>query len=266
LQVVPRGEERALLAPLPIRRLWGIGPVAAERFAVFGIHTIGDLADYSEQGLLQLGGERALQLQRWARGEDDSEVVGDRVAKSCGEENTFGHDVSARDEVTAAITSHAETVAARLRAMQLRGRTVTVKIKLAKRRGGKVPRVGVVLGEGAGLIGGAGLDEEPDYPVLSRSKTLPVATDDGKLIRDVALRLWDDAKVGEPIRLIGVTASNLESGTAPRQLDLFGERRKADALGPTLDEIQKRFGKGAIRRAVDEPEKTTLSLTKKQRT
>ncbi len=251
LKVVPRGSERALLAPLPIRRLWGVGPVAAQRLAGWNIHTVGDLADYDERQLFRLAGERGLQLQRWARGRDDSPVVSERVAKSCGEENTFASDVSEREQVSAAITSHSETVAARLRAMRLRGRTVTLKIKLARRRGGKVPRVGSML------------DDEPDYPVLSRSKTLPSPTDDAKQIRDVALKLWDASALGEPIRLIGVTLSNLQPADAPRQLELFGEQRKADELGPTLDAIVRRFGKGAIRRAVDEPEKTTLSLTRK---
>ncbi len=250
LEVVAPGSEAALLAPLPIRKLWGVGPVTAEKLHSVGVRTISDLASMAEARLRPVVGQRAAQFIAWAQGQDDSPVESRGVPKSCGEENTFASDVTDRREVSAALTAHAEMVASRLRAASLRGRTITLKIKLGARAGRRAPRV-------------PGQPGEPTYPLLSRSRSLDVATHDGKQIRDVALSLWDAAGVSEPVRLLGVSVSNLCRSDEPLQLDLFGRRQKADRLGPALDEIRERFGKGAIRRAVDEPEKTTISLHRK---
>jgi hypothetical protein len=69
--------------------------------------------------------------------------------------------------------------------------------------------------------------------------------------------------VGVGVRLLGVSVSKLEADTGPLQLDLFGARQRSDRLGPVLDAITERFGKGAISRAVDNPEKVSLSLQRK---
>ena len=73
---------------------------------------------------------------------------------------------------------------------------------------------------------------------------------------------WDAAKIDEPVRLLGVSVRNLEQ--AARQLDLFDDRKSTDKLGPALDAITKRFGRDAIRRAVDRPEKATASDKRKR--
>jgi DNA polymerase-4 len=250
LLVVRHGTERELLAPLPVRALWGVGPVLGAKLQTWGIRTIGELAAYEPRALVSLAGERAFTLGAWARGEDTNAVESSRVPKSCGEENTFATDVVAREEVSAALTAHSEAVAGRLRNAQLCGRTVTLKVKLGRRQGRREARL-------------EASPSEPVYPLLSRSHSLDVPTNDGRLIREIALQLWDQLAVAVPVRLLGVSLSNLQSAAAAVQLDLFGERQRADRLGPTLDEIQQRFGKGAIRRAVDAPEKTTLSLHRK---
>lgn len=250
LMVVQPQAVRALLDPLPIRRLWGVGPVMADKLRTLGIEHIGDLANYDGLQLSLALGARAAEMQARARGEDDSEVVSERLAKSCGEENTFEEDVLERSTVSAALTAHAEAVAARLRAAASRGRTVTLKIKLGTPRGDRRSRIDASA-------------SEPKYPLLSRSRTLDEATDDAALIRDVALQLWDEARIAEPVRLLGVSLSNLESSELVRQLSLFGERERADRLGPTLDKINARFGEGSIQRAVRAPEKITPSKNKR---
>jgi DNA polymerase-4 len=250
LIVVPPEAVRWLLDPLPVRRLWGIGPVMAKSLENLGIHTIGALAEYDLDHLRAIVGDRAYELRQRARGDDPRQVESDRVPKSYGEENTFETDVSDRDTVTAAITAHAEAVARRLRHDGFRGRTVTLKIKLGRRRGERPSRLFRELAE-------------PIYPLLTRSKTLEQATDDGATIREVAVALWDAAGIGEPVRLLGVSASNLEP-RALEQLDLFGTATKGDRLGPALDAIAARFGKNALRRAVDEPLKVTPSMQKKR--
>ena len=248
LLLVPPEAVRWLLDPLPVRRLWGVGPVLGERLERLGIRTIRQLADYDPDQLARSIGDRALELRRMARGEDRRAVESERVPKSYGEENTFERDVNDREVVTATLTAHAEAVARRVRRDGYRGRTVTLKIKLGKARGGRIARV-------------AGDGDEPRYPVLTRSRSLAQPTDDGAVIRDVAVELWDAASVKEPVRLLGVSLSGLEP-RAYEQLELF--QRTEDRLGPALDAIQARFGRGAIGRAVAAPDKLTPSMQKKR--
>jgi DNA polymerase-4 len=237
------------LDPLPIRRLWGVGPVLAQRLDSLGIKTLGDLVRFDEGRLERAIGRRAGELQTLARGIDPRPVEADRIPKSYGEENTFEQDVLARDLVSAALTAHAEAVARRLRRDGYRGRTVTLKMKLARARGTRVSR-------------DPHAETEPQYPLLSRSRTLSTATDDGRLIRATLLELWDDAALKEPVRLLGASLSNLEA-RAEEQLELFGRPRE-DRLGPALDAIVERFGAGAITRAVDSPHKITPSGRRKR--
>ena len=89
------------------------------------------------------------------------------------------------------------------------------------------------------------------------------AVQDGAAIRALALELWTNARMNEPVRLIGVSASNLQQRQAA-QLDLFIEQEKPDRLGAALDAIQERFGAGAIRRAVGPVEKVTPSHQQKR--
>jgi DNA polymerase IV len=250
LAVVLPEQVQALLWPLPIRRLWGIGPTTAEKLTAQGFVSIGDLAQADPFVLRSVLGERAAQFQQWACGVDDSVVQTERVPKSCGEENTFQTDILDRVTVSAALTAHAEAVAARLRRAGLRGSTVTLKIKLGQRRGTLPSR-------------SSGEDGPPLYPLLARSRSLAVATNDGHEIARVALALWDEAKIGVGVRLLGVSLSRLEPDSAPLQLDLFGKRQRSDRLGSALDAIQERFGRGAISRAVDTPEKVSPSLHRK---
>ncbi|HEX4337759.1 MAG TPA: DNA polymerase IV [Polyangiaceae bacterium] len=247
---VPPDAVTWLLHPLPVRRLWGVGPVLEETLVGLGINTIGELARTDVSLLARVVGDRAASLKHLAEGTDDRDVESALAPKSYGEENTFEHDVTARDVVTATLTAHSEAVARRLRHDGYQGRTVTVKMKLGKPRGHRTSRTDP--GE-----------REPIYPLLTRAKTLPEPTSDGKRIREVAIALWDAAAITEPVRLLGVSLSNLSGGGA-EQLDLFGTRATTDRLGPALDAITARFGKGAIRRAVDEPEKATASDRRKR--
>ena len=185
-----------------------------------------------------------------ARGIDRRSVESDRAMKSCGEENTFEEDVSCRDTIASTITAHSEAVARRLRRAGLRGRTVTLKIKLARRRGERSPRIGT--------------SSEPVYPLLTRQKTLSEPTDDGARIREVALALWDAEELGEAVRLIGVSLSGFDNTQQQLELTFEPPRQRRDPVGPVLDQIQERFGKGAIRRAVADPDKVTPTLQRKR--
>jgi hypothetical protein len=146
-------------------------------------------------------------------------------------------------------------VAKRLRHDNMSARTVTIKIKLGRPRGEMTSRLDSST-------------TERKYPLLTRSKTLPQPTDDAAVIREVAIALWNASGVDEPIRLLGVSMSNLEP-QAQHQLALFGpaaeggEQERSRRLGPALDAIRKRFGEDAIAVATGDPQKATFSTRKK---
>ena len=248
LRVVPPGQEQATLEPLPIRYLWGVGPVLGDKLTALGIRTIGDLARAEPERVARAAGERARYFSELARGMDDRAVVPERAPKSVGEESTFDRNVSDRETVTQAIVAHAEEVARRLRGAGYLGGTVTLKMKLAQARG---PR------EGTGRVTES---REPDYPLLTRQRKLRAASSDGQLIAQTAIELWDEARLGEAVRLIGVSVSALVP-RAREQLELFAPRRPQ--IGPTLDAIRDRFGAQVIGRAVVAPDKVTPSMRRK---
>jgi len=224
----------------------------AQKLERLGLKTLGDLAAYDARQLARELGDRAAPLQALAAGHDFRPVVSERAAKSIGEESTFEVNISDRELVSAALTAHADEVARRLRRSGYVGHTITLKIKLGQSRTRRAARI---PGEDG---------EEPVYPLLTRAKTLRVATDDGRVIREVVLELWDAAKVEEPVRLLGVSVSQL-SAAQQAQLDLFaGSARPKRQLGAALDAIRERFGRDAIGPAVGRFEKVTPSMRKKR--
>jgi DNA polymerase IV len=248
LRVVPAGAEQATLEPLPIRFLWGIGPVLGDKLLALGVRQVGDLARAAPELVARAAGERAPYFIELARGVDERPIVVDRTPKSIGEESTFERNVSERDTIVQAIVAHSEEVARRLRGAGYSASSVTLKMKLARAR---PPR------DGSGRLGAT---REPDYPLLTRQRRLSAPSSDGQLIARTATELWDDAQLLEPVRLIGVSASSL-SPKDNEQLELFAPRRPQ--VGPTLDAIRERFGKDVIGRAVTAPDKVTPSLRRK---
>jgi len=213
----------AFLRPLPVGEIWGVGPTTEKRLHSLGIATIGQLADFDSERLERELGSWAPLLQGLARGDDLRTVEADRGRKSYGEENTFPEDALDPELLEATILAHAETVARRLRADGLAGRTVTVKWRPSG------PRA--------------------QWKLFTRAQTLPRPTDDGPTIAQTAIALWRAEAERTAVRLIGVQISNLD-GERPVQLGLFQgeEDRRSKALNQALDDIVGRFGKGAIRR------------------
>jgi DNA polymerase-4 len=242
---VPAGRVREFLAPLPVDRLWGVGPVARERLEAAGLRRFADLAEADPRRLERLLGRFGLEAARLARGEDAREVEPDRDAVSYSEENTFERDVDDRETLEHALAGHAEAVARRLRRDGVRGRTVVVKMKLGRRRA-PGPR---------------------GYPLLTRRTTLPEPSDDGAAIAAAARRLLAQAGPPEPLRLLGVGVTNLAPAGAG-QLGLFaarGERTRRERLNRALDALSDRFGAGAVRPATaGDVARAGLSLQRKR--
>lgn len=229
---VPADGVRAFLDPLPVGRLWGVGPAARARLETAGYAHVGDLARAQPHALERAFGRWGMEVARLARGEDLREVEPWRDAVSYSEENTFARDVQDRERLRAAILSHAEAVARRLRRDDLRARTVVLKLKLARRRG-PGPR---------------------GHPLLTRRTTLPEPSDDGATLAAAARELLDRWGLPEPVRLVGVGATNLVRA-GETQLALFGDppvRVRSDRLNRALDAVRERFGAEALQRAVGE--------------
>jgi DNA polymerase-4 len=224
LEVKPE-DVRNFLRPLAVGQLWGVGPTTQAQLRTMGISTIGELADTDPNILQRRLGHAGVFLWELAHGHDPGVVEPDRERKSYGEEQTFDRDRRDGEEIRRTIAAQAESVAHRLRADARRGRTVTLKLKLAER-----------IGPGK-------------YPVLTRRLTLPAAVNDGKAIASAALTLWDAVKAGKTIRLIGVAVSSIEKAD-PAQLPLFGstQSRRQAALNQAVDTITARFGHDVVTR------------------
>ena len=189
LVVVPPGEELAVLHPLPVTRLGGVGPATAERLRQVGVATVGDLAAKSLPDLVALAGRaHGAGLYALARAEDDRAVVPDRETKSVSHEETFERDLTDLHVLGREIDSMATRVGARLRAAAWSGRTVTVKLR------------------------------RYDFTTITRSQTLPQPTDDVRLIAATARRLLAEAGTAGGLRLLGVGVSGL---SVYAQGDLF---------------------------------------------
>ena len=202
--MVRRDEERPLLDGLPVRRLWGIGPVAEEKLHRLGIDTVGQLAALSDaEAASILGATVGPALHRLARGIDDRPVAERAEAKQISAESTFPADLTTIEQLRDAIGPIAEHAHRRLERDGRGARTVTVKLKRS------------------------------DMTTLTRSATLPYATGDAGTLTATAHRLLLDPREVGPIRLLGVGFSGLSD---VRQESLFPDLEQLDAaVADTLD-------------------------------
>jgi DNA polymerase-4 len=189
IRVIRRTEEQPLLGGLPVRRLWGIGPVAEEKLHRLGIETIGQLAALADTEVASiLGATVGPALHRLARGIDDRPVAERAEAKQISAESTFPADLTALEQVRDAMGPIAEHAYRRLLNDGRGARTVTVKLK------------------------------KSDMSTLTRSATLPYATTELAALSSLAQRLLLDPRQIGPIRLLGVGFSGLSD---VRQESLF---------------------------------------------
>lgn len=224
LVVIEPAQGRAFIAPLPIERLWGVGRVASQQLRAAGIERIGDLLARDEAALVAAFGPHAARLRELAAGIDERPVVPSHEAKSVGNELTFAEDIADAGQLREVCDGLADKVARRLREDGLRARTLVLKARY------------------------------PDFTTVTRSLTLPEATAGGVELRDAARDLLE-RRLGRgrrPLRLLGVTAANLEHGQARGQGVLFGEpsRERDHRVDEVLDRVTDRFGtllrRGAI--------------------
>lgn len=219
LTVVPPGGERGFLAPLPVQRMWGVGPKATEKLRNAGIHTIGDLAEVDGDKLARIvGTEWGAAIHELAKGIDDREVIPERDAVSLGAEETFEEDLTTRSAIETELLLQSERVAQRLAASDRVASTVVVKIKYA------------------------------DFTLVSRRITLAEPISDTTSIHRAACSLLDKIDLeGRRVRLTGVSVANIQGAEhAPRLLFPDVKKEKRDALEKVALRASERFGKAAL--------------------
>ena len=216
--VVAPGTEKEFLADLAIERLWGVGKNTRQNLQMLGVKTIGDLNRLPPRLLEQKFGKNGPRMQQAALGIDLRPVQAARSVKSIGHEETFATDITDKNTLHRELLAMSVKVGRRLRDHDFRGRTITVKVKYY------------------------------DFKQITRSMTLPEATDDQQAIYKTGRNLLEKTDAGcKPIRLLGVTVANLCAANAAHQQLLFpsdnSDRRE---LNRAIDDITNKFTHNAI--------------------
>jgi DNA polymerase-4 len=211
------------LAPLPLERMWGVGPKAAATLRDAGFTTIGDLAATSLARLAGLVGDGlATHVHALAQGEDAREVVPGRAAESVGAEETFDTDIGQPERLAHKLLDLSTRVARRMFDAGYQGRVVVIKVKY------------------------------PDFSLVTRRKTLPEPVSDLDSIHEAATDLLDRLDLrGRRVRLLGVAMADLTAGGAGRTLPLFPdpELDRRRRLQEVVASVEDRFGRAGITRA-----------------
>jgi DNA polymerase-4 len=223
LLVVPPDGELAFLHPLPVRRLWGVGPVTAGKLNDRGIVTVGQVAELDEEVLVSmLGRASGRHLHALAHNRDPRSVQVGRRRRSIGAQRALGRSPRSPDDLDAVVVALVDRITRRMRSAGRIGRTVVLRLRF------------------------------DDFTRATRSHTLSQATAQTRTI--LATARWLLAMATPMIRargitLVGLAVGNLDDDRAV-QLELPLDRQSGDALDTALDDVRERFGSAAITRAV----------------
>jgi DNA polymerase IV len=223
LLVVPPGAELAFLHPLPVERLWGVGPVTAAKLHDRGITTVGQVAQLAEETLVAMLGRAAgRHLHALAHNQDPRRVQPRRRRGSIGSQRALGRPRRSPDAVDAVVLGLVDRVTRRMRAARRVGRTVVLRLRF------------------------------DDFSRATRSHTLPQPTAQTQAVLDTARGLLTTVQPlieRQGLTLVGVAVANLDDDRAV-QLVLPFDRHSSIELDAALDEIRDRFGSTAVIRAV----------------
>ena len=217
--VVIAGNEREFLDPLPVQRLWGVGPVTLDKLHRIGIRRVADFAAIDEAVLVTvLGARQARHLLALSRGIDDRPVESERDAKSISHEETYSSNKYENAELQRELVRLADAVASRLRAAGVGARTLSLKLRF-----------------------------DSGFQTITRSVTCAEAVELAPEIVALLSPLLEAIDPSPGVRLLGVGGSNL--GPSIRQLsldDVGDDRADWPAATEALDRIRERFGAAAI--------------------
>ncbi len=226
LLMVPPEEVTSFLHPLDVGELWGVGEKTQAMLHRLGLRSVGDLAHTPERTLSRaVGDSLGRHLHRLSWGFDDREVVERRGVeepdRSMGANETFGRDTDDREVIARELLRLSARVAGRMRAAGVAGRTITVRVRFA------------------------------DFTTLTRSRTLPEATDVTQEIYRAALRLYDALGLQRArLRLVGVRVEGLVPRTTVHRQLVLGEREHGwSEADRAVDRARLRFGSAVVQPA-----------------
>ena len=217
LCIIPYGREQEVLAPLPVRRLWGVGSVTEKKLLAAGFRTIADIQEAAPEKLSALLGNQGPLLKALSLGIDERPIISSRQVKSIGDESTYEYDLTDRRAIDREIAIHSDIVAQRLRRHDLAARTISLKIRFAS------------------------------FKTIMRSLSLEEGTNLQETIDSACQTLLSRISLTEGIRLIGVTASNLGAPLSIPSLFSDKEEKRARAA-KAMDSIQQKYGRKALRK------------------
>jgi DNA polymerase-4 len=219
LTVVPPGSEKEFLAPLPVGRLWGVGPRLAEALAGMGVTRVGDIARRPREDFDRRFGASGAHVWRLANAIDSREVVVEHEVKSVSQETTFPRDTLDEGLLRRELLRMVEGATARARKSGVVGRTVVLKVRFAP------------------------------FDTHTRQAGLPEASNDVTTVHEAAQRLLEHyLPPRQPVRLLGVGLKNLEPAVQAQHA-LFGRGERLAKLDGALDAIRARHGRSIVKRA-----------------
>jgi DNA polymerase-4 len=223
LTIIPPGQVEGFIHQLPIHKVPGVGARAREQLGAMGIKTLGNIRSCPKHLLIRKMGKFGHRLIALANGRDDAKVTTVRETKSISTETTLSEDTADRNELRAHLLSQSQSVASEMRRKQLKGRTITLKVKTA------------------------------DFRLHSRSRTLSRPVQSADPVYRIAVELLNDFPLAKPVRLIGVGASGLRPESEPVQAELFSGGRqthnpKWDKVDRAMDAVHRRYGEKALAR------------------
>ena len=233
LVVIPYGREKEILAPLPIKRIWGVGPHTEKRLKAGGFYLMRHIqALPDERSLIPIVGNQARRIWELANGIDERPVETDRKIQSIGAEETYEEDLTDGSAIELEFRYFANRLSKRLRKRNLLGHTVSIKVRY------------------------------DDFTTVSRQKRLDTPSDHEHVFFETALLLWNKLMQDKtskqlkgvtfmdppgPIRLLGLTVSGLDEDV-PMQDSLFESPKNEteNKLAGVLDSLESKFGETAV--------------------
>jgi DNA polymerase-4 len=216
--IIGKTETKALLARMPVGKIWGVGKAMQRKLEAAGITMISDLQQADERELMARYGQLGLRLARLSRGEDSREVKPVREAKSISAETTFNDDIRDYDALEGILWRLSDKVASRCKTADLAGHTVTLKLKSA------------------------------DFKTRTRNLTLSDPTQLADVIFRAGQQLLKPETDGTAYRLIGIGVANLVTATGGMQMgDLLDpDANRRAAAERAVDKVRAKFGKEMI--------------------
>lgn len=217
INIIPLGDEESFLTPLPVIELWGIGPKTALSMERLGLYTIGDIAEYPLQGLINHFGTHGYSLAQRAKGIDKSSLNSHRTRKSVSHENTFYEDTTDQSKLLDKLRDQASKVSKVLKNKNLKGYTIKIRMRYS------------------------------NFETLTRQITVPDPVQESKDIFNFGSKLFlENWNKKIALRLIGIGVTNFSGNNS--QISLWDAEKniKQAELSHLVKKINTKYGDKSI--------------------